>query len=69
MQSQKKRSQEHRRTGHVEAGAVVADEEGRLPVLAFSPDLDASLLHLRRELPRVAERVLHESPEAAHVAV
>ncbi len=54
---------------HVEAGAVVAHEEGRLLPVAQQADLDARLLGLGAELPRIADQVLQRRAQQARVGV
>src|SRR5260370_19472792 len=54
---------------HVEAGAVVAHEEGRLLPVAQQADLDARLPGLGAELPRIADQVLQRRAQQARVGV
>ena len=62
------RSEELARIRHVETCPVVANEVRGLPVLRRDADLDASVRLLARELPGIAEEVLHDRREEARVA-
>ena len=53
---------------HVEAGAVVPDEEDALGALAVGADLDARRGLLAGELPGVAQQVLERRGEQASIA-
>src|SRR5262249_33496527 len=52
-----------RGVGHVEAGAVVVDEVYGLSALVCRAELDACAPALSRELPRIAEQVVHDRAE------
>lgn len=49
------------RKGHVEPGAVVADEEPGKTACIGPPELDASDGHLGGELPGISNQVFYES--------
>src|SRR5258705_2914061 len=55
--------------GHVEAGAVVAHEEGRRRAVTQRADLDMRLLGLRSELPGVADQVLDRRAQQPRIAL
>src|SRR5579859_1851665 len=61
-------AEELRCVGHVEPGAVVADEVHRLAVLLRRAELDARVGPAARELPRVAEEVLEGCAEQGSIA-
>src|SRR5690242_7489997 len=53
--------------GHVEAGAVVAHEEGRPPLVLQGPDLDLPFLGLGGEFPRVSDEILQDDAQQMRV--
>src|ERR1700722_9660035 len=64
-----KDTEQLRGKGHVEAGAVVADEIGSLPTLLDGPELDAGVRLVSRELPRVAQQIVDGRAEQGAVAL
>src|SRR5882724_1229299 len=64
-----KDTEQLRGVSHVETGSVVSNEENLLAVLPRGAQLDARLLSLARELPRVAEQVFEHHAEKPAVAV
>jgi len=53
----------------IETASVVADEIHFSPTAIFLAEFNASVLMMRRVLPRVAQQILHDDAEKTHVSV
>ena len=54
---------------HVKTGAIVAHEVGNLAVCTGDAELDPRRIVFRRELPGIAEQVLHHDPHQIGVGI